>query len=117
MVGQWLRTQTRTLSLKHYRIVLIIYTIPATTKKRSKYATRAIASRPAAGKTRAVEDDPIRKPAGAVTFAQHLQPGVQGRFERSVLALLMNVSLSIYTDLEFHFSTFPLISHIDVSAA
>lgn len=94
MVGKWLRTQTRTLSLKHYRIVLIIYTIPAKKeKRRSKYATRAIASRQAAGKTRAVEDDPIRKPAGAVTFSQHdtFATCVRGRFERGVLALLMNV--------------------------
>lgn len=29
MVGKWLWTQTRILSLKHYRILMIIYTIPA----------------------------------------------------------------------------------------
>lgn len=92
MVGKWLRTQTRTLSLKHYRIVLIIYTIPAK-KEEVNMPQGPLHHVKLRGKTRAVEDDPIRKPAGAVTFSQHdtFATCVQGRFERGVLALLMNV--------------------------
>lgn len=94
MVGKWLRTQTRTLSLKHYRIVLIIYTIPAKKEKEEVNMPQGpLHHVKLRGKTRAVDDDPIRKPAGAVTFSQHdtFATCVQGRFERGVLALLMNV--------------------------